>query len=87
MISDIINFSQVDAQRMTFMGYQLVSLIFAPFQILVGLYLLYLYMGNSTFIGVAVMFVVILITMVFMKLAASANDDLLKAKDARMTAI
>ena len=83
-VSDIINFSQVDAQRMTYMGYQLVALIFTPFQVVVGLYLLYSYIGVATFVGLGVMILMMLFTLAFTKVAASANDELLKAKDGRM---
>lgn len=83
-ISDIINYSQVDAQRMTYMGFQLTALIFTPFQIVVGLIMLYNYIGVVTFVGVGVMVFIIAFTLVFTKIAANANDKLLKAKDGRM---
>lgn len=83
-IADIINYSQVDAQRMTFMGFQLVALFFTPIQILVGLYLLYVYIGPSFLVGTGVMFGLMLFTLIFTKIATKANDILLKAKDSRM---
>ena len=83
-VSDIINLSQVDSQRMTYMGYQLTSLIFTPFQIVAALILLYIYIGYVTFVGVGIMIIMMLFTLIFTKLAAMANDKLLTAKDARM---
>ena len=73
-MSDIINFSQVDAQRMTYLGFQLVALLFTPLQILVGFFMLYVYIGPSFLVGVAVMVVMMCFTLVFTKFAASAND-------------
>ena len=69
---------------MTYMGYQLTAIIFTPFQIVVALILLYMYIGYVTFVGVGIMIIMMLFTLVFTKFAASANDELLKAKDARM---
>lgn len=83
-ISDIINYSQVDAQRMTFMGFQLVALFFTPIQIVVGLYLLYIYIGPSFLVGTGVMIALMLFTLVFTKISTKYNDYLLKAKDSRM---
>jgi hypothetical protein len=76
-VSDIINYSQVDAQRMTNMGFQLVSLLFTPIQIFVGLYLLYLYIGSSFLIALGVMITLTLLTLKIMKIATKANDKLL----------
>lgn len=83
-VSEIINYSQVDAQRMTNMGFQLVSLFFTPFQFVIGLYLLYIYIGPSFMIGTGVMIVLILVTFIFLKVSSKYNDKLLNAKDERM---
>lgn len=83
-VADIINYSQVDAQRMTYMGFQMVALLFTPFQIVIGLYLLYLYIGPSFLVGTGVMVVLMVFTLGFSKIASRQNDKLLKAKDARM---
>ena len=56
------------------MGYQLTALIFTPFQISIGLYLLYVYIGVATFVGLGIMIVIMLFTLSFAKLASSAND-------------
>lgn len=82
--SDIINFSQVDAQRMTNMGYQLISIFLTPVQIVLGLLLLYYYIGISFLVGVGVMVLLMILTLTFTKVSTAANDKLLKAKDARM---
>ena len=72
--SDLINYSQVDAQRMTNMGFQLTSLLFTPIQITVGLVLLYVYIGISFVVGLGVMIVMMIFTLIFSKVAAKAND-------------
>ena len=80
-IADIINYSQVDAQRMTYMGFQMVALFFTPVQIAIGLYLLYVYIGPSFLVGTGVMFLLMIFTLFFSKVASKYNDKLLKAKD------
>jgi ABC-type bacteriocin/lantibiotic exporter with double-glycine peptidase domain len=74
----------VDAQRMTYMGFQVVSVLYAPIQIIIGLTLLYNYIGPSFLVGLGVMIVLMLFTLVFTKISTKGNDQLLKAKDARM---
>lgn len=66
------------------MGFQMVALLYTPIQIIFGLTLLYIYIGVSFLVGMGVMIALMLCTLVFTKVAASANDKLLKAKDARM---
>lgn len=85
-IGDIVNYSQVDAQRMTYMGFQMVALFFTPIQICIGLYLLYIYIGPSFLVGTGVMITLMIFTLFFSKVASKQNDKLLKAKDKRMKA-
>lgn len=66
------------------MGFQLVALLVTPIQIVIGLVLLYLYIGISFFAGMGVMIVLMLFTLGFSKVVAKNNDKLLKAKDVRM---
>jgi hypothetical protein len=83
-IGDIINYSQVDAQRMTYMGFQMTALLFTPIQIIIGLYLLYIYIGPCFLIGTGVMAVLMVFTLLFSKVASKYNDRVLRAKDFRM---
>lgn len=69
---------------MTYMGFQLVALLYTPIQIIIGLVLLYIYIGISFLAGMGVMIVLMLFTLVFSKVVSKNNDKLLKAKDARM---
>lgn len=83
-VSEIINYSQVDAQRMTYMGYQLTALIFTPLQVIIGLWLMYKFIGISFLSGIGVMILTITLTFIFSKISIKANEDVLKAKDERM---
>lgn len=66
------------------MGFQLVSLFLVPIQIILGMLLLYYYIGISFLVGVGVMALLMILTLTFTKISTTANDELLKAKDARM---
>lgn len=66
------------------MGFQLVALICTPIQIVIGLVLLYMYIGVSFLAGMGVMVILMLFTLTFSKVVAKNNDKLLKAKDTRM---
>lgn len=83
-VSEIINYSQVDAQRMTYMGFQLTSLLFSPIMVFVGLWLMYNFIGISFLSGIAVMIATISLTFLFSKIIGKANQEVLKAKDERM---
>lgn len=83
-VSEIINYSQVDAQRMTYMGFQLTALIFTPLQVILGLWLMYNFIGISFLSGIGVMILTITLTFVFSKISIKANENVLKAKDERM---
>ena len=82
--AEIVNYSQVDAQRMTNIGYQLSAVVFGPIQIAIGLVLLYLNIGVSFLVGLGVMALMILLTLIFTHVAATINDALLEVKDERM---
>lgn len=73
-IANIINYSQVDAQRLTYMGFQMVGLLYAPIQIIIALVLLYYYIGISFLVGTGVMILLMLSTLIFSKIAAKGND-------------
>ena len=73
-IANIIIYSQVDAQRLTYMGFQMVGLLYAPIQIIIALVLLYYYIGISFLVGTGVMILLMLSTLIFSKIAAKSND-------------
>jgi ABC-type bacteriocin/lantibiotic exporter with double-glycine peptidase domain len=83
-VSEVINYSQVDAQRMTYMGYQLSAILFTPLQVTIGIWLMYNFIGISFLSGTAVMILTICLTFFSSRFSKRANEDVLKAKDARM---
>ena len=80
-ISDIINYSQVDAGRISSIGIQMTSIFTSPLQIVIGLLLLYYYIGISFLVGTGVLLVLLILTFYFSSVYEKVNDDLLKAKD------
>jgi hypothetical protein len=58
---------------MTYMGFQLTALIFTPLQVLVGLWLMYNFIGISFLSGVGVMLITIIFTFIFSKISIKAN--------------
>jgi hypothetical protein len=63
------------------MGFQLTALLFTPVQVLVGLWLMYSFIGISFLSGIAVMLITIVCTFICSKISVKANESLLKAKD------
>lgn len=57
--SEIINYSQVDAERMSSGGFELACIIIVPIQIVVGLIMMYHFIGISFLAGIGVMCVTI----------------------------
>jgi hypothetical protein len=55
------------------MGFQLASLLFTPFQVVFGLWLMYSYIGVSFLSGVSVMIGTIALTFIFSKITIKAN--------------
>lgn len=83
-ISEIVNYSQVDAQRMTNMGTQLTSALYTPIQIIIGVGLMYQYIGISFASGMSAMILMIGMTFVIAKKISKVNENTLNAKDKRM---
>lgn len=83
-LSELINYSQVDAQRMTYLGFYTSAVIFFPIQLGVGIYLMYNFIGVSFLAGIGVILIMSVFILINSKLNAKANEKLLKAKDKRM---
>jgi ATP-binding cassette subfamily C (CFTR/MRP) protein 1 len=66
------------------MGFQLTALIFSPIQVLIGLWLMYNFIGVSFLSGIGVMLITIGCTFICSKISVKANENVLKAKDERM---
>jgi len=69
---------------MTAMGFQLSALLFTPFKVLVGVWLMYSFIGISFISGFGIIALTIAFTYFLRKISIRVNDDLLKAKDERM---
>jgi ATP-binding cassette, subfamily C (CFTR/MRP), member 1 len=82
--SELINYSEVDAQRMSEMAYSLSDVILLPIQLAVGIYLMYSFIGVSFLAGMGIIFLLAVQTFFMSKLSTKANDKLLTAKDKRM---
>jgi ATP-binding cassette subfamily C (CFTR/MRP) protein 1 len=82
--AELINYSEVDAQRMSEMAYYLHDILLMPLQLAVGIYLMYSFIGVSFLAGMGIIFLLGIQTFFNSKLTAKANDKLLTAKDKRM---
>jgi hypothetical protein len=69
---------------MTAMGFQLSALLFTPFEVLIGIWLMYSFIGISFISGFGIIALTILFTYMLRKISIKINDELLKAKDSRM---
>jgi len=58
---------------MTYMGFQLAALVFTPFEVIIGLWLMYNFIGISFVSGIAVMLITVSCTFIFSKLSIKAN--------------
>ena len=82
--SEIINYSQVDAQRFSSGGYEFAAILIAPLHIVVGIWLMYHFIGISFLAGIIVLILVLGITYFLTKRTFQYNKQLLQEKDARM---
>ena len=85
-VSDIINYSQADAQRMNSLPIQLSRTCFAPFQVFIGFFLLYTYIGTSFLVGVGILGLISVLSYGFTRAAGATYDRLIEARDRRMGA-
>lgn len=84
--SDIINYSQVDSERMTYFGNQLSSLLSTPIQLVIGIVIMWFFIGISFLAGLITTVIMIWITFIVSKYTIKYNSEVLKAKDNRMKA-
>ena len=81
--SQIINFSQVDTQRMTALGPQLVSFIFSPIQLIIGMIIVYSNVGFNFLLGILMIILLGYLTPKFAKKISIENKKTLVLKDER----
>lgn len=63
------------------MGVQLTSVLFTPLQIIIGVWLMYSYIGVSFVFGMGTMILMIGVTFLLAKKIARVNETTLKRKD------
>jgi ATP-binding cassette subfamily C (CFTR/MRP) protein 1 len=85
--AEIINYSQTDAERLTYAGFQLAALFYGPLQILFALIMMYFYVGVSFLTGVSVVTIIMTINYFMSKRINHYNEEVLKAKDERMKVV
>jgi len=69
---------------MTYMGWQLVAILMCPLQIVIGIIMMYNYVGVSFVSGIVAILLSIILTFIVSKKSIVYNDDVLKVKDERM---
>lgn len=66
------------------MGAQLISVLYTPLQIVIGIWLMYTYIGVSFAFGMGTMIFMIALTFFLAKKISKVNEETLKRKDQRM---
>lgn len=66
------------------MGVQLTSVLYTPLQIIIGIWLMYSYIGVSFAFGMGAMLLMIAATFFMAKMISKVNEETLKRKDQRM---
>ena len=69
---------------MTYMGFQLSAVIVIPFQIIIGIIMMYNFIGVSFVSGIGTMVIMIFCTFLTAKKSIKYNEDVLVVKDERM---
>ena len=82
--ADIVNYSQVDAERMSSGGTELATMITAIPQVAVGVILMYHYTGVAFLAGTGVLILTTTLTYISSKRSYRFNKEILKKKDERM---
>ena len=56
------------------MGFQMTTVLFCPFQIVLGFLLLYFYIGVSFLVGIGIMILLMIFTGIFSTVLAKKNE-------------
>ena len=84
--AEIINYSQVDAERLTYVGDQVAAFIEGPLIFVIGLFMLYFAVGISFLSTIGCMAIMLVISYFISKVTVRLNEKALNAKDERMKA-
>ena len=71
--ADIINYSQVDAERLSGSGYILSTILIAPLQISIGIVMMYYFIGLSFLAGFGMIIIVVIVTFFISKWSIRLN--------------
>ena len=71
--ADIINYSQVDAERLSGSGYILSTILIAPIQIAIGIVMMYYFIGVSFLAGFGMIIIVVIVTFFISKWSIRLN--------------
>ena len=81
---EILNFIQVDSEKLNFLFTSLPKILTVPFNLLVSFYALFLFFGKSFIFGLIVLFIMILIIWYIQYRYLLNTKEMLKKKDKRM---
>ena len=84
--AEIINYCEVDSERLVYVGDQIASFMYGPIQIVVGLVMMYFVLGIAFLSAIGTMIVILIISYFISKVSVKLNEKSLKAKDERMKA-
>lgn len=83
-IGQLINFMQVDSQKLRDLPFYLGGVIFLPLQLSLAIVLMYQVIGISFSAGLAMILMSIIWNLVISKFLSNSQKQLMKAKDKRM---
>ena len=81
---EILNFIQVDSEKLNFLFTSLPKILTVPFNLLVSFYALFIFFGKSFIFGLIVLFIMILIIWYIQYRYLLNTKEMLKKKDKRM---
>ena len=81
---EILNFIQVDSEKLNFLFTSLPKILTVPFNLIVSFYALFLFFGKSFIFGLSILFIMILIIWYIQHRYLINTKEMLRKKDKRM---
>jgi ABC-type transport system involved in cytochrome bd biosynthesis fused ATPase/permease subunit len=72
--AEILNYSQTDVERFTYIGYHLSAMVYGPIQIVFGLIMIFFFIGASFFAGLALLILILLVNYQLIKKVTWYNE-------------
>jgi len=82
--AEILNYSQVDAERLVTIGLQLATFFYGPFLFIAGTLFLYWVLGITFLVAIGIIFLIMGLSYILSKIMSKINKKILDAKDDRM---